>query len=61
MIPLGDSRPRHSPRQNFLSIELVKDELIKDLGPVGGSPLGSNSPALSCNPTSGLESNPGLK
>ena len=47
------SHPCHSPRRNLLFINLVEDELTRDLGLVGGPYLGSISPAASYNPTPG--------
>ena len=51
----GRSRTRRSPYQNPPPINLVENELARDLGPVRGPHLGSTSPALSCNLTPGLD------
>ena len=47
----GDFRSCHSPHQNLSLIDLVKNELAKDLGPDKNPHLGSISSVLSCNLT----------
>ena len=51
----GGSRPRRSSCRNLPPLDPVKDELARELGPVGGPHSGSISPALSRNPTPGPE------
>ena len=59
-MAFGGSRPCRSPRRNLLLIDLVEDELARDPGWVKGPHLGSTSPALSRNSTSGPELIPAL-
>ena len=51
----GGSHPCRSPRRNLPPLDPVEDELAREPGPVEGPHSGSNSPALSCNPTPGPE------
>ena len=59
MAPRG-SRPRRSPRQIPLPIDLMEDELVRDPGAIGGPHSGSTSPAPSRNRTPGPDLVPAL-
>ena len=52
--------PCRSPRRNHPPIDLVEDELTRDLSPVGGCHLGGTSSALFCNPSPGPDQVPAL-
>ena len=52
MAPWG-FRPCGFSRRNLFLGDHMENKLARDQGPANGSYLGSISPALSCNPTSG--------
>ena len=52
-MALGGSRLCCSSRGNLFPLDLVEDELARDLGPTEGPHLASTSSAPSCNPTLG--------